>query len=100
MQDPSLKRITSSLPKNAKYTSPEVQNEVIETLAEIVRENVAQECKQAELFTYNLQQIGKQVVASLFKVAELLTFLFGLVARLFETINTFIQPYVLPHAIS
>ena len=29
----------------------EVQNEVIETLAEIVRENVAQECKEVELFT-------------------------------------------------
>ena len=51
VQDPSLKGIASSLPKNAKYTSPEVQNEVIETLAKIVRENVSQECKEVELFT-------------------------------------------------
>ena len=51
VQDPSLKGIASSLPNNAKCTSPEVQNEVIETLAEIVRENVAQECKEVELFT-------------------------------------------------
>ena len=43
VQDPSLKGIASSLPKNVKYTSPEVQNLVIGTLAKIVRENVAQE---------------------------------------------------------
>ena len=51
VQDPSLQKIAMYLPKNAKYTSPEVQNEVIATLAEIVSETVAKECKEAELFT-------------------------------------------------
>jgi hypothetical protein len=46
-----LLEIAKKLPNNAKYTSPEVQNEVIETLGEIVRETVAKECREAELFT-------------------------------------------------
>jgi hypothetical protein len=50
-QDPALQEIAKCLPSNAKYTSPEVQNDVIETLADIVRETVAKECKEAELFT-------------------------------------------------
>ena len=54
IQDPSLQKIAMNLPKNAKYTSPETQNEVIETLAEIVKEIVAKECKEAELFTLML----------------------------------------------
>lgn len=50
-QDPHLQQKAKNLPTNAKYTSPEIQNEVIETLAEIVRETVANECKESELFT-------------------------------------------------
>ena len=50
-QDPHLQQIAKNLPTNAKYTSPEIQNEVIETLAEIVRETVGNECKESELFT-------------------------------------------------
>lgn len=51
VQDPHLQEIATKLPSTAKYTSPEIQNEVIETLADIVRETVAKECKEAELFT-------------------------------------------------
>jgi uncharacterized protein (UPF0305 family) len=51
-QDPNLEEIAKRLPKNAKYTSPQLQNEVIETLSEIVSETVANECKKAELFTF------------------------------------------------
>ncbi|CAB4036306.1 Zinc finger MYM-type 1 [Paramuricea clavata] len=50
-QDPHLQQIAKNLPTNAKCTSPEIQYEVIETLAEIGRETVANECKEAELFT-------------------------------------------------
>ena len=50
-QDPHLEEIAKQVPKNAKYTSPQLQNEVIETLSEIVSETVANECKKAELFT-------------------------------------------------
>ena len=54
IQDPSLQKIAMHLPKNAKYTSPDTQNKVIETMAEIVKEIVAKECKEAELFTLML----------------------------------------------
>ena len=50
-QNPHLEEIAKRLPKNAKYTSPQLQNEVIETLSEIVSETVANECKKDELFT-------------------------------------------------
>lgn len=50
-QNPNLEEIAKRLPKNAKYTSPQMQNEVIETLSEIVSETVANECKKAGLFT-------------------------------------------------
>ena len=51
-QDPNLEEIAKQLPKNAKYTSPQLQNEVIETLSQIVSETVANECKKAKLFTF------------------------------------------------
>ena len=51
IQDPSLEKIAMYLPKNAKYASRETQNEVIETLAEIVYEIVAKELNEPELFT-------------------------------------------------
>ena len=36
VHDPGLQGIASQLPKNANYTSPAIQNEIVETLAEIV----------------------------------------------------------------
>ena len=51
-EDPNLEITAKHLPKNAKYTSPQLQNEVIETLSEIVSEMVTNECKKAELFTF------------------------------------------------
>ena len=43
--NPKLKEIASRLPKNAKCTSPQFQNEVIETLAELVKGRIAKECR-------------------------------------------------------
>ena len=51
-QDPNLEEIAKRLPKNAKNTSPQLQNEVIETLSEIVSQTIANECKKAELLTF------------------------------------------------
>ena len=51
-EDPYLEEIAKQLPKNAQYTSPPLQNEVIETLSQIVSETVANECKKAKLFTF------------------------------------------------
>ena len=49
--DPSWETIHKHLPKNAKYTSPDIQNEVIETLASLVKERIADEIRKAQLFT-------------------------------------------------
>ena len=45
------KRIHKNLPRNAKYTSPDIQNEVIEVLASLVKNKIAQDVCKAELFT-------------------------------------------------
>ena len=49
--DPEWERINSKLPKNAKYTSPTIQNEMIEVLTTIVKERIATEIRDAGLFT-------------------------------------------------
>lgn len=49
--NPKLKEIASRLPKNAKCTSPQFQNEVIETLAELVKGRIAKECRASQLYT-------------------------------------------------
>ena len=48
---PDLAEITKKLPKNAKYTSPTIQNEVISVLKDIVQEKIAAEIREGELFT-------------------------------------------------
>ncbi|XP_028410822.1 zinc finger protein 862-like [Dendronephthya gigantea] len=45
------KKIHKNLPKNAKYTSPDIQNEVIEVLASLVKKKIADDVRKAELFT-------------------------------------------------
>ncbi|CAB4010742.1 Zinc finger MYM-type 1 [Paramuricea clavata] len=45
------KKIQKNIPKNAKYTSPDIQNEVIEVLASLVKNKIAEDVRRAELFT-------------------------------------------------
>ena len=49
--DPNLETIARRLPENAKYTSPDVQNEVVEVLHSIVQEEIADKCRNAGAFT-------------------------------------------------
>lgn len=49
--DESWKKIHEHLPKNAKYTSPTIQNEIISVLAELVKEKIAMKVRQATLYT-------------------------------------------------
>ncbi|CAB4015919.1 zinc finger MYM-type 1 [Paramuricea clavata] len=44
-------KIHKNLPKNAKYTSHDIQNEVIEVLASLVKTKIAEDVRKAELFT-------------------------------------------------
>ena len=44
-------RIHKNIPRNVKYTSPDIQNEVIEVLASLVKNKIAEDIRKAELFT-------------------------------------------------
>lgn len=46
------------VPKNACYTSPEIQNEVIEIMAEIVRENISAEIRNADVKYFAMLEDG------------------------------------------
>ena len=48
---PKLKKIHKNLPKNAKYTCHDIQDEVIEILASLVKQKIAKDVRKAELFT-------------------------------------------------
>ena len=50
----NLAEIAKKLRKNAKYTSPTIQNEVISVLKDIVEEKIAAEIREGELFTLML----------------------------------------------
>lgn len=38
VKDPKLTKITKTIPQNARYTSPQIQNKVIELMSNIVTE--------------------------------------------------------------
>lgn len=46
-----LLAIVKKLPKNAKYTSPEIQNEIISVLTLLVEQKILNQIREAELFT-------------------------------------------------
>ena len=49
--NPDLHEIAKRLPPNAKYTSPDVQNEVAEIISDMVKETVATRLRNGKLFT-------------------------------------------------
>ena len=49
--DPNLKDIYNRLPRNAKYVSPDIQNEMISIMTKLVKSNVASKVRTAGLFT-------------------------------------------------
>ena len=49
--DDSVKQIAMKLPGNAKYTSSDIQNEVIEVLQTILKETIANKVKKAQAYT-------------------------------------------------
>ena len=48
---PDLLAIAKKLPKNAKYTSPDIQNKIISVLTVLVEQKVANQIREAKLFT-------------------------------------------------
>ena len=45
--DPELDALARRLPVNAKYTSPDIQNEVIKVLADLVKRKIAVACQNS-----------------------------------------------------
>lgn len=52
--DPQLQALSRRLPKNAKCCSVRFQNEVIDSLADLVKQRIARECKESKLYTVML----------------------------------------------
>ena len=48
--DPVVKKKMTG-PRNAKYTSHQIQNEILDTLAEMVRASIINEVKESEVFS-------------------------------------------------
>jgi hypothetical protein len=48
---PELKDLAKTLPRNAKYLSPDIQNEIVDILAQMVRDAHTAKIKEAEFFT-------------------------------------------------
>lgn len=48
-KDSFLAECASIIPQNAKYTFPEISNEIIEVMAKFVRESVVSDIKNAEV---------------------------------------------------
>lgn len=57
-KDPTLRAAISHIPQNAKYTSPEIQNEIIEIMAETVRENIVNEIQSSDVPWFTLLEDG------------------------------------------
>lgn len=57
-KDKYLLECQLQIPKNATYTSPEIQNEIITVITEIVRENIVQEINSADVNWFTLLEDG------------------------------------------
>jgi hypothetical protein len=57
-KDEKLRAIIPTLPENAKYTSPEIQNEVIEMMAEMALQQIVSEIKSSDADCYTIKCDG------------------------------------------
>lgn len=55
LKDVKLREIASSVPKNAKYTSPEIQNEIIGTMATMVQKKIVRDFEQSDIKMFCLK---------------------------------------------
>lgn len=50
-KDEKLKKCVEIIPQNAKYTSPDIQNEIISIIASLLRDAISSEMKTSDYFT-------------------------------------------------
>jgi hypothetical protein len=53
-----LSECVQHIPKNANYTSPVIQNEIIEILSDMVRESVVADIRNADVPWFTLMEDG------------------------------------------
>ena len=54
-KDPHLRVVANAMPNNAKYTSPDIQNEVIQILASMVKEKIVTDCLESDVGLFCLK---------------------------------------------
>lgn len=54
-KDDKLRKISLTMPQNAKYMSPLIQNEVIDLLAKMVQDAIVCECKNSDIEWYSIK---------------------------------------------
>ena len=59
--EPKLKNIHKHLPMNAKYTAPQIQNEVILILAKLVKRKIAADIRNAKIYTIMADENRKEI---------------------------------------
>ena len=57
-KDATLQEIIPLIPENGKYTSPDSQNEIIDTMAEIVRDSISKEVKSCDADCFTIKCDG------------------------------------------
>lgn len=57
-KDEKLRDVMKSIPKNAKYTSPDIQNETISLLAKMVQETIVQQVRASDVPFFTLKVDG------------------------------------------
>ena len=55
LKDPKLRQIASAIPQNAKYTSPEIQNEIILAMASLLQANIIREFQDSDIKKFCLK---------------------------------------------
>lgn len=57
-KDPILKEAIVHIPQNAKYRSPEIQNQIIQAMSETVRESIAADIQESDVPWFTLMEDG------------------------------------------
>ncbi|XP_045460337.1 zinc finger MYM-type protein 1-like [Harmonia axyridis] len=58
MKDPNLKEAFSHIPQNATYHSPEIQNQIIQAMVQVVQNSIVKDIKESDVNWFTLMEDG------------------------------------------
>jgi galactitol-specific phosphotransferase system IIB component len=98
-KDSQLAKVAMSVPQNAKYTSPQIQNEVIQIMWEVTLEKILEEAKNSQFFSVMADEtrdkqgmedlsVAIRYLNSDFEVRERCVGIVGLMSQNAETISS------------